>query len=60
MYEGSIRTTSVVTVFTFGAFRLAEYTIINVVRDSSLLLLPLAPMAIVAVAEFVRREMERA
>ena len=57
VYEGSIRTTSIVTVFTYGAFRLAEYSIAN--WDSSLVLLPLVPMAIVAVAEFVKREIER-
>ena len=59
VYEGSIRTTSIVTVFTYGAFRLAEYSIANIDWDSSLVLLPLVPMAIVAVAEFVKREIER-
>ncbi len=59
LYEGSIRTTSVVTIVTYSVFRLAEYTIINIKWDSSLVLLPLVPMAIVAVAEFLRREIER-
>ena len=59
VYEGSIRTTSIVTVFTYGAFRLAEYSIANIDWGSSLVLLPLLPMAVVAVAEFVKREIER-
>ena len=59
VYEGSVRTTSVVTVFTYGAFRLGEYTIANIEWDSSLILLPLVLMAIVAVVEFVKREIER-
>ena len=59
LYEGSIKTTSIVTVFTYGVFRLTEYAIINIGWDSSLMLLLLMPMAIVATAEFVRREIER-
>ena len=58
VYDGSIKTTSVVTIFTYGAFQLAEYTITNMKSDSSLGLLLLIPMAIVAVAEFVRREIK--
>ncbi len=58
VYHGSIKTTSVVTIFTYGAFRLAEYTITNMNSDSSLGLLLLIPMAIVAVGEFVRREIK--
>ena len=56
IYGRTITTTSIVGVFTYGAFQLAKYTFTKVDLDSSLLLIPLVIMAIVAVVEFVIRE----
>ena len=59
MYTISVRTTSVVTVFTYASLEIVEYVTNNVALDSSLLLLPLGLMVMVAVIELARREVER-